>query len=97
MSALSSVARPYATAMPLSAPSVVPPARTKSPSIFRGTGSLEKSWRDPLDFSPTMSICPWMMTAGESSYPAVPGFLMMAFSAWSWETSSFLCLAKPTK
>ncbi len=83
MSALSNMARPYATAMPLSAPSVVPSARTRSPSIFRGIGSLEKSWRDPLDFSQTMSICPWMITAGESSYPAVPGFLMMTFSALS--------------
>ena len=37
----------------------------------------------PLAFSQTMSMCPWMITAGECSYPLVPGFRMMTFRALS--------------
>ena len=83
ISLLSSTAITIATAIQSSPPSVVSLAFTKPSSTYNSRASFVKSWADPGFFSQTMSRCPWRITGFESSYPGVPGFLIMTFPTLS--------------
>ena len=64
MASSSSRASIMATAAPSSPPRVVFSARSQSPSRTSVRGSFSKSWSVPGDWTHTMSVCPWRITAG---------------------------------
>ena len=67
ISSPSKTARAMATAMPSSPPRVVPRAPTVSPSTKRSNPSFSMSLGQSASFSATMSMWPWIMTAGACS------------------------------
>ena len=64
MNSAKKTAKIMATAIPLSAPSVVPSAERLSPSSFKRKPSLVKSMGQSGVFSQTMSMCPCKITGG---------------------------------
>ena len=76
-----------ATAIPSSAPSVVPFVLTHSPSIQVSIGSFKKSCLESLAFCGTISIWPCIVTTLRSSIPGVAGLRIMILPALSWKAS----------
>ena len=68
---------------PLSAPRVVPSARSQSPSHTSRSGSRVKSWGESGVFSQTMSRWAWSTTAGARSRPGEAGTRMRRLPAAS--------------
>ena len=98
-STVSSSITASAAAMPIpqSAPSVVPSARTHSPSIRVRMGSLSKSNSTSEFFSQTMSMCDWRITAARSSMPGVAGLRITTLPMASFLYSIWCFLAKSTR
>ena len=89
----SATASAAATPMPLSAPRVVPLARSTLPSRTSSIGSFVKSCTLSAFFSQTMSRCAWRQTLAARSFPAVAGFSTRTFPAASWRASRPSCRA----
>ncbi len=86
------MARLVATAMPLSAPSVVPSALTRFPSRTSVIGSLAKSCTLPGRLTHTMSRWPCRQTDGRPSRPGEAGLrttTLPPLSCWCGRRSPF--------
>ncbi|MNS57681.1 hypothetical protein D3C72_905770 [compost metagenome] len=79
ISLLSRIAIIVATPSPLSAPSVVPRARTQSPSTYISIPCVSKSKTVSAFFWCTISKCPCITIGLRFSIPGVAGFLMITF------------------
>ena len=86
-----------ATAMPSSAPKVVPSAESISPMSTRRKPSFLKSIAQSAVFSHTISRCPCKITVGWFSYPAVAAFLIITLLSASFLYSRPCSLAKFTQ
>ena len=93
---LSSMAIIVATPNPLSAPKVVPLARTQSPSTYMAMPWVSKSNTVSLFFWCTISKCDCITTLVRFSMPGVAGFLMITLPTASTRVSSPSCLPKST-
>ena len=88
------MARFVATAMPLSAPSVVPLAIMRLSLRTSSIGSFAKSCFVPAFFSQTMSRWPCRQSPGTPSRPREAGFRTSTFPALSCFASSLSFFAK---
>ncbi len=93
----SNTAIPAAHAIPLSAPRVVPLARTQSPSTIVWIGSFKKSNSTSLFFSATISWCPCNTIVGAFSCPGVAGLVITTFPTASVLTGILCFSAQPTR
>ncbi|CDD14487.1 uncharacterized protein BN675_02843 [Parabacteroides merdae CAG:48] len=91
------IASSAATPMPLSAPRVVPLARSQFPSTIVSIGSWSKSCAVPLFFSQTISMWDCKTTVGRFSLPGVADLDIRMLPTASFLIAILYCLANDSR